>query len=337
VGTTTQNKQERNLTLLLKKDLFWLILRIVVLVIIQLLVETTLRMKLLDFLGPEDVQNLVYDVMRKLLLTCYTLFFLSVFKKFAVPILTLTISPAIEKFIENPAAKKKTLSSMERFIRYLGYVIAGIALVSIWAYSSIGLWLVGALGTTIIITLTFVLGLFTSSVLGNILAYWVLNNSSKFNVGDRVQIGDVYGDVVEIGLFFTQIKTIKNEVTNIPNLVVMAREVKNFSAKKDVLIHVPVTLGYNVDKEEAKNLLIKSARETKGIISGEGKEPFVLFTELDKYTVTYEINAYTDNPAALVVTKSNMIDKILTEFKKAHIELLSPTYVALKEKEAKDA
>jgi len=69
-------------------------------------------MKLLDFLGPEDVQNLVYDVMRKLLLTCYTLFFLSVFKKFAVPILTLTISPAIEKFIENPAAKKKTLSSL---------------------------------------------------------------------------------------------------------------------------------------------------------------------------------------------------------------------------------
>lgn len=308
-----------------------------ILVIIQLLVETTLRTKLLDFLGPEDVQNLVYDVMRKLLLTCYTLFFLSVFKKFAVPILTLTISPMIDKFIENPAAKKKTLVSMERFIRILGYVVAGVALVSIWAYSSIGLWLVGTLGTTLIITLTFVLGLFTSSVLGNILAHWVLTNSSKFNVEDRVQIGDVYGDVVEIGLFFTQVKTIKDEVTSIPNLVVMAKEVKNFSAKKMVLIHVPVTLGYGVDKEEAKNLLIKCARETKGIVSGEGKAPFVLFTELDKYTVTYEINAYTDKPAALVVTKSNLIDKILTEFKKANIELLSPAYVALKEKEAKDA
>ena len=321
---------------MLKKDLFWLILRIVVLVIIQLLVETTLRLKLLDFLGPETTQNLVYDVMRKLLLTCYTLFFLSVFKKFAVPIITLTVSPMIDRFIENPAAKTKTFASMERFIMVLGYVVAGVAIVSIWAYSSIGLWLVGTLGTTLVITLTFVLGLFTSSVLGNILAYWVLTNSSKFNVGDRVQIGDVYGDVVEIGLFFTQVKSIKDEVTSIPNLVVMAKEVKNFSAKKMVLIHIPVTLGYGVDKEEAKKLLIKCAKETKDVVSREGKEPFVLFTELDKYTVTYEINAYTDKPAALVVTKSNLIDKILTEFKKANLELLSPAYVSLKEKETKD-
>ena len=151
----------------------------------------------------------------------------------------------------------------------------------------------------------------------------------EFNVGDRVQIGDVYGDVVNVGLFFTRVKTIKEETVSIPNLLVTGREIKNFSAVEAVLIHVPVTLGYDTEKERAKALLIECAGATEGLLHGEGREPFVLFTELDKYTVTYEINAYTDRADQLVVTRSRLIDNILTEFERAGIKLLSPTFVSV--------
>jgi len=77
--------------------------------------------------------------------------------------------------------------------------------------------------------------------------------------------------------------------------------------------------------------LIKCAEETEGILTDSDNKPFVLLTDLGKYTVTYEINAYTDRPNELVTIKSNLIDNILREFKKSKIQLLSPTYVALRE------
>jgi small-conductance mechanosensitive channel len=112
--------------------------------------------------------------------------------------------------------------------------------------------------------------------------------------------------------------------------LVVGREIKNFSARGFVLVHVAVTLGYDVDKEKAKSLLIESANETEDLISHSGKEPFVLFRELDKFTITYEINAYTNRPNNLVSIKSNLIDKILSKFQDANIELLSPDYILLK-------
>jgi small-conductance mechanosensitive channel len=182
----------------------------------------------------------------------------------------------------------------------------------------------------LIITLTFVLGLFTSSVLGNILAYTILSGTNEFKVGDRVQIGESYGDIEEIGIFFTRIKTIKDEIISIPNLIAMGKEIKNFSALKEVLIYVPVTLGYDVDKDEAQRILIECAEKTNGILTSADKKPFVLFRELGNYTITYEINAYTDKPNNLINIKSELINNILTDFKKSNIEILSPAHVAIR-------
>ena len=214
---------------------------------------------------------------------------------------------------------------------YLGYLLAAIGVINIWAYSLVGVWLVGFLGTTGVVILTFVVGLFTSSVLGNLLAFWVLNNSMEFKTGDRVQIGETYGDVVELSMFFTRVRTIKDEIISLPNLTVMGKEVKNFSTLPAVLIHIPITLGYNVDQTEAQTLLIQCATETQGILTDGDRKPFVLFTDLGPYTVTYEINAYTDQPNALVTIKSALIDNILREFQRSKIELMSPTYIALRD------
>ncbi len=179
-----------------------------------------------------------------------------------------------------------------------------------------------------IVALTFILGLFTSSVLGNVLAYTVLEGTNEFKTGDRVQIGESYGDIVEVGVFYTRIKTIKDEIISIPNLTVMNKEMKNFSALREVLIYVSITLGYDVDKDQAKTLLIESAEKTSGIVTTTDKKPFVLLKDLGNYAITYEINAYTNRPNAIITIKSDLIDNILSEFKKSHIEILSPFHVA---------
>ena len=315
----------------LVKYLVWLILRVSVLVFFFVLLESSYRAGLLAVFGNADVQSLVYVVLQKILFSLIVWFFLSISKKIVIPAIIVTISPVVGKVVRDPRSRLSTFRSTTQYMTYIVYFITIIALVLIWAYSFIGQWIAGFLGTGLIVALTFVLGLFTSSVLGNVLAYTVLSGSQEFKTGDRVQIGESYGDILEVGIFFTRIKTIKDEVISVPNLTVMAKEVKNFSALKEVLIYISVTLGYDVDKDEAKRTLIESAEKTSGILSTPDKKPFVLLRDLGNYSITYEINAYTNRPNDIIRIKSDLIDKILSDFKKSGIEILSPSYVALRQ------
>jgi len=51
------------------------------------------------------------------------------------------------------------------------------------------------------------------------------------------------------------------------------------------------------------------------------------------YSITYELNAYTDNPNQLVQIKSALINNMLIELKKAGITIATPTIVTIKGEE----
>lgn len=324
-------KQQRNTrTLLIGKYLFWVLIRVGALTAFFVLLESAYRFGLLSVFGNPDTQIVAYGIIQKVLFSFLVWFFLAASKKIIIPAIIVTISPALGKVVRDKSYRQKTLKSMGQYLTYLVYFTAIISAVLIWAYSFIGTWVAGILGTGLVVTLTFVLGLFTSSVLGNVLAYTVLGGTNEFKVGDRVQIGDSYGDIIEVGIFFTRIKTIKDEIISIPNLTVMGKEIRNFSALNEVLIYVQVTLGYDIDREQAENLLIVSAQKTRGILTSAEKKPFVLLRDLGNYSITYEINAYTDEPNRIVNIKSDLIKNILIEFKKANAEILSPSHVAVR-------
>jgi small-conductance mechanosensitive channel len=308
----------------------WLILRVSILVFLFVLLEYSYRTGIFAFFGTPEVQSIVYMILQKILFSLVVWFFFAISRKIIIPAVIVTISPVVGKVVRDPRSRVKTFKSTMQYLTYTVYFVVIVALILIWAYSIIGEWIAGFLGTGLIVALTFVLGLFTSSVLGNILAYSVLNGTNEFKTGDRVQIGESYGDIVEIGIFFTRIKTIKDEIISIPNLTVMGKELKNFSALKEVLIYVSVTLGYDVDKDQAKRILIECAEKTNGILKATDKKPFVLLRDLGNYTITYEINAYTDLPNNIVNIKSELIDNILSEFKKSGIEILSPSHIEIR-------
>lgn len=250
-----------------------------------------------------------------------------------IPATVVSVSPAVGKIVRDRATVQKTNKSITRYLTYLVYVIVAIALVLIWAYTAVGTWVAEFLGNGLVILITFILGLFSSSVLGNVLGYAILGGTNEFKVGDRVKIGDTYGDILEIGVFFTRVGTIKDEVISIPNLTVMSKEIQNFSALKEVLIYQVVTLGYDIDKDQAINLMVGAAKRTSGILQNEGKAPFVLFRDLSNYSITYEINAYTDKPNLLIEIKSELISNLLDDFKKAGVEIMSPQHIAIRSSE----
>ena len=76
-------------------------------------------------------------------------------------------------------------------------------------------------------------------------------------------------------------------------------------------------------------LLIKAAASTAGIL--EDPKPFVLQTSLDDFYVSYQINAYTDQPSGMAVIYSDLHQNIQDAFNQAGVEILSPHYHSVRD------
>ena len=176
------------------------------------------------------------------------------------------------------------------------------------------------------------ISLASSSSLSNMIAGLVLTYTGAFRLGDRVQIGETYGDILETSMLATRIRTIKNEEVTIPNSIILNSTVINFSRKAKtagLILHTSVTIGYDAPWRKVHELLIRAATETQGILAEP--RPFVWQTALNDFYVTYEINAYTDRPQEINDIYAVLHAKIQDAFYEAGVEIMSPHYTSLRD------
>src|SRR2546427_5415312 len=65
----------------------------------------------------------------------------------------------------------------------------------------------------------------SSSVIASVIAGYAMTYRKTFRLGDRVKIGGVVGDVVQMGVMVTRLRTIKNEEAVVPNSQILQGEV----------------------------------------------------------------------------------------------------------------
>lgn len=178
----------------------------------------------------------------------------------------------------------------------------------------------------------FLLSLGSTSLVTNIISGIVLTYTRGLRIGDRVQIGDTTGDVIDRTLLATRIRTIKNVDVIIPNGMVMQNQIVNYSAaaaEKGLILNTTVTIGYDAPWRQVQQLLIDAALTTRYILPNP--RPFVLQTSLDDYYVSYQLNAYTVEPSKMAVIYSELHQNIQDQFNQANVEIMSPGYFALRE------
>ncbi|MFZ5447425.1 MAG: mechanosensitive ion channel family protein [Thermodesulfobacteriota bacterium] len=176
------------------------------------------------------------------------------------------------------------------------------------------------------------LSLGSTAAIANIVAGVAITYMRPFNVGDRVRIADTMGDVVEKTLLITRVRTIKNVEVTIPNSMVLGSHMINLSAlakHPGLILHTAVTIGYDAPWRKVRDLLITAARATRDILTDPA--PFVLQTSLNDFSVTYELNAYTANVKELLLIQSELHENIQDRFNEAGVEIMSPTYSALRD------
>ncbi len=186
-------------------------------------------------------------------------------------------------------------------------------------------------GVSIFVAVLLSLG--STAAVANMVGGVVLTYTRAFKIGDRVRIADTLGNVTEKTLFVTRVRTPKNVEITIPNSMVLANHIINFSSlarrEPGLILHSAVTIGYDVPRETVRELLISAAQATETI--EPEPDPFVLITSLDDFFVTYEINAYTRQAQKMNRIYSELHGHIVDNFNQAGIEIMSPHYSAIRD------
>jgi small-conductance mechanosensitive channel len=180
-------------------------------------------------------------------------------------------------------------------------------------------------GISIFLGVLFSLG--SSSTISNILAGYSLIYRRVFKVGDRVKIADFMGDVTEMRLEVTHLRTIKNEEIVVPNSMIVNSHVTNYSSlsrQGGLILHTGVTIGYDAPWRQIHALLLLAAERTPGLL--REPEPFILQTSLGDFYAFYELNAYCDTPLKMVELYSELHKNIQDAFNEYGVQIMSPNY-----------
>jgi small-conductance mechanosensitive channel len=129
-----------------------------------------------------------------------------------------------------------------------------------------------------------------------------LTFTRAYKIGDRVKIVEITGEVLEKSMMVTKVKTIKNE---------------------------EVTIGYDSPWRTIHQLLINAALSSEGLLADP--LPFVPQTSLDDFYISYQINAYTKEPARIAEIYSRLHQNIQDRFNEAGMEIMSPHYKAMRD------
>jgi len=176
--------------------------------------------------------------------------------------------------------------------------------------------LFGALGIGI--------GFGLQNVTNNFVSGLILLFERPIKVGDRIEIGNVHGDVVNISPRATTIVTNDNIAIIVPNAEFISSKVVNWSyTDRNVRFNFPVGVAYHSDPEQVRMILLDVARAHPGVLTDPG--PSVLFHEFGDSALIFMLRVWTKEFATVPgVLRSELYFAISRAFKEHGIEIPFP-------------
>jgi small-conductance mechanosensitive channel len=171
------------------------------------------------------------------------------------------------------------------------------------------------------------LSLGASSAMASVIAGYAVTYRRAFRIGDRISVGDYIGEVTEVRLMVTHLRTAKNEEIIVPNSLVLQNHVVNYSTlakTHGLILHTTVSIGYETPWRQVEAMLLLAAERTRVLL--REPPPFVLEKSLGDFAVTYELNAYVDSASALPERYAALYRNILDVFNEYGVQIMTPAY-----------
>jgi small-conductance mechanosensitive channel len=194
-------------------------------------------------------------------------------------------------------------------------------IVIIFQFSSIS----GTAAGAISVAAGTIIGFSSRNTISNAIAGILLLSSRPFKIGDRIRASpndDLIGDVIEITILYTKLRTIRNELVAIPNQMLLQQQIINYSGLDTLACTVDVSLTYDHSRKRIEALLMEAAKETKEIVADPA--PVVLLKRFDSYAAVYELRAYTNKPNEFLKIQSEIRKNVYELFQMHGLDLTVP-------------
>jgi small-conductance mechanosensitive channel len=210
-----------------------------------------------------------------------------------------------------------TSKSIGTIFYYFLTVIGFFVIIQATGIDLTGLNLIaGALGVGI--------GFGLQNITNNFISGIIILFERPIKEGDRIEVGDIRGDVVKISARSTTILTNDNITIIVPNSEFINSKVINWSHNdRNVRFQFPVGVAYKEDPKLIRKLLIDVSSENNGIL--KKPSPEVLFEDFGDSSLNFKLAVWTtdyiDKPNIL---KSQLYFAIFKKFRENNIEIPFP-------------
>lgn len=129
------------------------------------------------------------------------------------------------------------------------------------------------------------------NVTNNFISGIIILFERPIKIGDRIEVGEVNGDVVHIAARSTTVRTNDNIAIIIPNSSFISSNVINWShGDSKVRFRVPVGVDYDSDIRLVERLLLEVAKENENVL--EDPPPRVVFKEFGDSALQFELRVW---------------------------------------------
>ncbi|MEK6221940.1 MAG: mechanosensitive ion channel [Chloroflexota bacterium] len=204
----------------------------------------------------------------------------------------------------------KTESNLDEqlvpFLRRLALILVGaIALIILLGHFNIE---ISGLVTTLGIG-SLAIALAAQAALSDTISGFMIMIDRPFRIGDRIELQDLstWGDVVDIGLRSTRIRTRDNRMVIVPNSTIAKSLIVNHSfPDSKYRIQMEIGVEYGVDLEEVRQILITAVEKVSGV--DENKPVEALFLHFGDAALIFRVRWWIES----YVDTRRMFDKVNT-------------------------
>ncbi len=158
------------------------------------------------------------------------------------------------------------------------------------------------------------IALAAQATLADTISGFVIMIDRPFRIGDRIEMQELntWGDVVDIGLRSTRIRTRDNRMVIIPNSIIGKSLIVNHSyPDTEYRIQIHVGVAYGTDVEQARQVIVNAVSQVEGVLPDHPVE--ALFLEFGDSALTFRIRWWLES----YVDTRRMFDKVNTAIYKS--------------------
>ena len=229
--------------------------------------------------------------------------------------------------ISLPGLERETARTTQALIIIIVWLLALVA-----AYPYIpGSGTAAFQGLSVLIGLMVTLG--STGIINQVISGLFVVYSKSVRAEDYVRVGDIEGEVIDVGFLATKLRTPRQEEITIPHSVLVGTATTNYSSlagDNGMAVTTSVTVGYDVPWRQVHALLQLGAARTQGL--RRVPLPRVMQRELSDFCVQYMLLAHLEDGKNRAAVLSELHAQIQDAFNEFGTQIMSPHFEAQPEK-----